>query len=277
VKTMREDPMDHREATIRAIWNFEGFPESYDQLVNASQRPAASDVVLQLAEQACLSPDSLVLDAACYDASTSLPLLERFGCQLVGVDVSRHGFEARRRRGLDPRWEHRLANVQGTLENLPLASASCDLVWCRDAISCADGPAVIREVARVAKPGALVLLHTSCSTPLLEPKEREALFWTLGLHPESMDSDAIERAAIGAGLIVSERIRAGSQWLQYRLEANPTASDLVTLARLMQWPERYVAAWGETWYRRILAWHQWPIYQALGKLEGWIWVFENSG
>lgn len=64
----------------------------------------------------------------------------------------------------------------------------------------------------------------------------------------------------------------GSQWLQHRLESAPSAADLLTLARLTQWPERYAAAWGKTWYWRILAWHQWPVYQALGKLEGRLWV-----
>jgi hypothetical protein len=39
----------------------------------------------------------------------------------------------------------------------------------------------------------------------------------------------------------------------------------------------YRAAWGETWYRRILRWHQWPVYQAMGKLQGHVWVFRAGG
>ena len=118
-----------------------------------------------------------------------------------------------------------------------------------------------------------MLLHTTCATALLEASERAALFADLALDPTSMDAGAVEREAARAGLAAQRHVLVGSQWLQHRLERTPTAADLLALARLTQWPERYVAAWGETWYRRILRWHQWPVYQALGKLQGHVWVF----
>ena len=90
-----------------------------------------------------------------------------------------------------------------------------------------------------------------------------------------MEAPGVEREAARAGLGVRQRLRIGSQWLQHRLEADPTPADLLALARLTEWPERYAAAWGETWYRRVLAWHRWPIYQALGKLEGVLWAFQR--
>jgi len=99
------------------------------------------------------------------------------------------------------------------------------------------------------------------------------LFADLAPDPTSMDAAAVEHEALRAGLTVLEHVSVGSQWLQQRREHNPSASDLLALARLTQWPERYVAAWGEAWYRRILGWHRWPIYQGLGKLRGHIWVF----
>ena len=166
----------------------------------------------------------------------------------------------------------RVRFVQGRLEALPVATGVCDLVWCRDALSCAPCGAALGELARVVRPGGTVLLHTSCATPLLEPRERAELFEVLGLDAASMDATAVEREAASAGLEVRQRVRVGSQWLQHRLEADPTPAALLSLARLTEWPERYTAARGETWYRRILAWHQWPIYQALGKLEGRLWV-----
>ena len=91
-----------------------------------------------------------------------------------------------------------------------------------------------------------------------------------------MDAATVERAAARAGLVLQERRRIGSQWLQWlqhRLEAAPTPADLLTLARPTEWPERYAAARGETRYRRIPAWHRWPRYQALGKLEGVLRAF----
>jgi SAM-dependent methyltransferase len=261
-----------RAATAAAIWTFAGFPAEYGALIGTSQHPLSGEVLLDLAAAAGLSAGSLVLDAACYDASASLPLAERFGCRLLGIDLARHGFEARRRAVPDAALGGRARFVQGRLEALPVATGACDLVWCRDALSCAPCGAALGELARVVRPGGTVLLHTSCATPLLEARERAELFAVLGLDAGSMDAPTIERAAAGAGLEVRQRVRVGSQWLQHRLEADPTPAAVLSLARLTEWPERYTAAWGEAWYRRILAWHRWPIYQALGKLEGRLWV-----
>lgn len=262
-----------REATIKELWTFAGFPPGAEALLGVSQHPLAREAMLDLAGQAGVTEHSLVLAAACYDASASLPLVERFECRLLGVDLTRHGFDARRRASADPTLDGRVRYVQGRLEALPVATGACDLVWCRDALSCADAGSALRELTRVARPGGVVLLYTSCATPLLEPRERAELFTVLGLEPGSMDVATIEREAARAGLEVRERLRIGSQWLQHRLEAAPGSADLLTVARLTEWPERYAAAWGEPWYRRLLAWHQWPIYQALGKLEGVLWVF----
>jgi ubiquinone/menaquinone biosynthesis C-methylase UbiE len=265
-----------REATIKQIWTFAGFPQSYEALLRESRHPLAPDVMLELAAQVGLTERSVVLDAACYNASRTVPLVQQFGCRLLGVDLGSSGPLAGRRAARESGIGGRVSFVQGRLETLPAATAAYDLVWCRDAISCADCSAAVGELARVAKPGGTVLLYTSCATPLLEPHERAVLFADLGLDPGAMDAATIEREAARAGLEVRQRVTVGSQWLQYRLETDPTAFDLLSLARLAEWPEPYIAAWGETWYRRILAWHRWPVYQAFGKLEGRIWAFRRT-
>jgi SAM-dependent methyltransferase len=229
--------------------------------------------MLDIAATVGLTNHSVVLDAACYNACTSVPLVQRFGCWLLGVDLGRAGPLAGRKAADEAGAGDRVFFAQGRLEALPATTAAYDLVWCRDAISCADCRATMSELARVTKPGGTVLLYTSCATARLETKERDALFTALGIDPGGMDAATIEREAARAGLEVQQRVTVGSQWLQHRLETDPTAFDLLSLARLTEWPERYIAAWGETWYQRILGWHQWPIYQALGKLEGRIWVF----
>jgi SAM-dependent methyltransferase len=266
-----------REEASRAIWEFEGFPAGYGRLLGESRNPVGPELLLDLAGPAGLSERSLVVDAACYDASTSLPLVERFGCRLIGVDISARGVETRRAAVDDWRTGGCFSFVQGRLEALPLVGGCADLVWCRDALSVADCTAALGELARITRPDGTVLLHTSCATPLLEPDEREALFTDLALAPTSMEPAAVEREAARAGLLLQEHVLVGNQWLQHRLERNPTPDELLKLARLIQWPERYAAVWGEAWYRRILRWHQWPVYQALGKLQGHVWVFRAGG
>lgn len=263
-----------RARTSRAIWTFDGFPPAYEALLNESQHPVpGDDLLMELSAEAGISERSLALDVACYDASASIPLVERFGCWLIGVDPSRHGFDARRTASGDVDAGGRLALVQGAGEAIPLAAASCDLVWCRDALSCMDCRAALRELARVTRPGGTVLVYTACATPLLEPRERETLYTVLAVHPASMDSATIEREASAAGLEVRRHVKTGNAWLQHRLESAESAFDVLSLARLTQQPEQYIAVWGAAWYRRILAWHQWPVYHALGKLETHLWAF----
>jgi hypothetical protein len=143
-----------REATVEERWTFAGFRSGYGALLGASQQPLGPDSMLDLAGQAGLTELSLVLDAACHDASASLPLVGRFGCRLLGVDLARHGFAARRRTADGPALGGRLRYVQGRLEALPVATGACDLVWCRDALSCAPCRVALGELARVAAPGA---------------------------------------------------------------------------------------------------------------------------
>jgi Methyltransferase domain len=47
-----------------------------------------------------------------------------------------------------------IAMVQADLEALPVTDGACDLVWCRDVLSCVgDAGRMLRECARVLRPG----------------------------------------------------------------------------------------------------------------------------
>jgi SAM-dependent methyltransferase len=49
--------------------------------------------------------------------------------------------------------------VQGDLEALPVAGGVCDLVWCRDVLSCVgDVGRMLGECARVLRPGGLLVV-----------------------------------------------------------------------------------------------------------------------
>lgn len=264
--------------TSKAIWTFDGFdPSSYDEVLSRSMKPLSSNAVIeQFLSGVPLDAGSRIVDAACYDASRSLPLSDRVGCRLVGVDISPHGADARRSSVSDFTNAGRLLFVQGRIEALPLADAVADLTWCTDAISCADCSSVTRELARVTRRGGWVILQATSATGQLCPEERAWLFRVLGLAEESMDRNSIELACADAGLEIQERVRLGNQSLQSRLECPGSGpSELLTVARLTEYFERYIARWGELWYQRVLAWESWALYHALGKLEDHIWLFHR--
>ncbi len=259
--------------TAEQIWSFDGFPTSYEVLLAASQNPLPSSVLCEMADSLPLNPASIVVDVACGDASQSAPVAERFGCRLVGVDLSAHG--PLHRRESDAATE--VTFVRGRMQAIPLGDGIADLTWCRDALSCAPASETVPELARITRPGGSMLVHTTCATPRLEPCERRRLFDVLGLSADSMDEGTVARLYADSGLAVTRHVRLGNQSLQHRLEADPASSGVLGVARLVECPERFIAEWGIDWYERILALESWSLYLALGKLEDHIWQLRRPG
>lgn len=105
-------------------------------------------------------------------------------------------------------------------EALPLRSGSCDLVFSVNAIDhCADPGAVVRECARVARPGGLVAISVYA-----HPRVRailrhllEALGSTDDPHPHSFTPDTLPRLMEGCGLEIVEVIELGAVSFRTRL------------------------------------------------------------
>jgi SAM-dependent methyltransferase len=194
---------------------------------------------------------------------------------LIGVDVAAHGPLHYWDTG-DAQDVVRVEFLRGRMQAIPLADGIADLTWCRDALSCAPAVKVVPELARITRPGGDLLIHTTCATSRLEPGERRWLFDVLGLAADSMDRDIVESLFAAHGLDVTEHVRLGNQSLQHRLEADPASSGVLGVARMIQDPDRFIAAWGAAWYERIRAFETWPIYLALGKLEDHIWQLHRQ-
>jgi SAM-dependent methyltransferase len=78
--------------------------------------------------------------------------------RIHGVDRDPHWVEQARARAIARGLGHRCSYEASTAERLPFGDASFDLVTCQTLlIHVADPATVIREMARVARPGALIL------------------------------------------------------------------------------------------------------------------------
>ncbi|MHB8367939.1 MAG: methyltransferase domain-containing protein, partial [Acidithiobacillus sp.] len=78
--------------------------------------------------------------------------------RLLALDLASNMLQqARRRKG----WRQRQYFCQGDAENLPLATASIDLLYANMSIQwCNDLDQVLREFARVLRPGGLLMFST---------------------------------------------------------------------------------------------------------------------
>jgi SAM-dependent methyltransferase len=163
----------------------------------------------------------------------------------------------------------RVGMVQGDLEALPLVDGGCDLVWCRDVLSCAqDCRRVLAECARVLRPGGGMVLYAVFATGRLGPDDRGLLVEGLENSPASMDQATVEAAVAAAGFQVVRRERVASEWLEHRLEQDPgeLTQDLLEVARLTRDREHLEAVLGPVWYRRALGFAAWRVQIVLGGL-----------
>lgn len=106
-------------------------------------------------------PGATVLDAGCGVGRHVRYLLERVGREgrVVGLDRSPGNLQIART-GY-PATDTTVSWIQGDLSRMPFENRSFDLVWCSDTLwpgFVSDPVAVVKELARVTKPGGFVAL-----------------------------------------------------------------------------------------------------------------------
>jgi ubiquinone/menaquinone biosynthesis C-methylase UbiE len=251
-------------------------PETWDvyELLDRSLEPAGPDAMLALATER-LTPESVVLDVGCRDASHLIELVQRSGATGVGIDpigrLVERAHDAVAAAGLTAR----IRIVEGTMQALPFRDAAFDLVWCRDVIELVeDLGAGIKEIARVLRPGGHLIVFTVFATDRLEPQERELLLGqNLAAVAENLVRKNVEAAFSAAGLVVVVDDEIGTDWREYAEErTQPVSRDLLRLARLRRRRDSIVEHAGAEIYGHIESNLHWSVYQFLGKLLPAVYV-----
>ncbi|MBI5947593.1 MAG: methyltransferase domain-containing protein [Chloroflexi bacterium] len=126
--------------------------------VGAHLHPGSESATVALADRAAahgFAAGGRVLEMASALGAPARFLARRFAATVVCVDMDRRMHAAavvgHRSEGLGLRCQP----VLGRTERLPLAGGSMDAAWSQDALCHMDKPAVVAEVARVLKPGAI--------------------------------------------------------------------------------------------------------------------------
>jgi SAM-dependent methyltransferase len=258
-----------REAMI-TLFAGRGWSSEAQALIDASLAPRSPDLLVDVAGALGLRAGQLALDLGCRDGHYAIELARRFRCRVIGVDLVAawlaQGLVSAAEAGLGGM----IAMVQGDAEALPVADASCDLVWCRDVLSCVgDCGRALAECARVLRPGGGMMLYAAFTTSRLEPREHAHLVTSLEQSAASMDQPTVEAAIAAAGLQVLRRDQIGSEFFEWRLEHDSAhlTADLLRIARMTRMRDRFEANLGPPWYERTLAFAQWGLYIVLGKLK----------
>ena len=261
------DPAARRALT--ELYAGQGWPAQGDELLQRSLGPRAPDLLLEAPGWLGLAAGQLVLDAGCRDATHPIALARRYGCRVLGVDLVPAWLPKGMAEAASAGLGAQVALVQGDLEALPIADGTCDLVWCRDVLSCVgDAAKMLRECARVLRPGGGMVLYAVFTTDRLAPGDRSLLVEGLGNSPASMHQPTVEAAVAAAGFEIARRERIGSEWSEYQLEHDPgyLIQDLLEIARLTRNRDQAEAVLGPIWYERALAFASWRLQIVLGRL-----------
>jgi SAM-dependent methyltransferase len=261
------DPAARQHLT--ELYADQGWPAEGEELLHRSLDPRGPELLLEAPGWLGLADGQLVLDAGCRDATYGLALADRYGCRVLGVDLVAAWLPRGQAEVAAAGLEGQVALVQGDLEALPVADGACDLVWCRDVLSCiGDAGRMLRECARVLRPGGGMVLYAVFTTDQLPPGDRALLVEGLGNTAASMDQPTVEAAIAAAGFRVVRRERIASEWSEHLLEYDPAylTQDLLEIARLTRDRDRAEAVLGPLWYRRALGFSSWRLQIVLGRL-----------
>lgn len=141
-----------------ALELFEELPARYDELgaaLSFFQDPRWRRAAV---EAVAAGPEDRVLDVACGTGLVARALVDRWGCEVVGLDQSASMLSrARAMLAAEPRLAARISLVEGEAESLPFADREFDHLAFTYLLRYVDDPAAtLRELARVVKPGGRV-------------------------------------------------------------------------------------------------------------------------
>ena len=141
-----------------ALELFEELPARYDELgaaLSFYQDPRWRRAAV---EAVAANREDRVLDVACGTGLVARALVDRWGCDVVGLDQSASMLgRAREKLAADPRLAARVTLVEGEAEHLPFADREFDHLTFTYLLRYVDDPAAtLSELARVVKPGGRV-------------------------------------------------------------------------------------------------------------------------
>lgn len=169
VETAQEYYNSHDAHTFYAtIWGGEDlhigtFRRPEDTIYDASRRSV--DGIASLSYNINNKPNCRVLDLGSGIGGTARHLANRYGCYVVGLNLSEVENERHRRKNREQGFDNMIEVFDGNFEEVPFEDESFDVVWSEDAIlHSADRRKVLQEAHRVLKKGGEMVFSDPLQT-----------------------------------------------------------------------------------------------------------------
>ena len=135
--------------------SFECAAASYDEAAVLAREVGSR--LLERLDLIRMTPD-IILDVGCGTGITTIELLKRYRkARVLGLDLALKMLSITYQRAS---WRRKPHCICGDAAALPLASASCDMIFSNLAILWCDLDSVLQEFQRVLKPGGVLLFST---------------------------------------------------------------------------------------------------------------------
>lgn len=131
----------------------------FDQLLGETLRPGGLELTERLARLAGIGENHTVLDIACGKGTTAFLLARKYGCRIIGIDLSDKMISACRRKADEAKEADRVSFLVSDAENLPFRSGAFDAVISECSFSLLpDKETAARDIKRVLKPGGKLVM-----------------------------------------------------------------------------------------------------------------------
>lgn len=225
-----------------------------------------------------IGPAHTLVDVGAGTARIAVKLATTLGCRVVAVDPLPEHIELARTRVRDEGLADAVTPVLGSIERIPVATASADFVWCHDMLNHVDDlDRAASECARILRPGGLLLDYSILATARLQPGEIADFAVPLGINPETLSEARITGAFTAAGLRLREHGRTNDEASPfYEAIDEHGGRDAMRLARILRARTRTIARLGAEDYARLVGYYLWNLNLLIDKLTYGVWIFERD-
>lgn len=253
----------------------------YDE-AGISCNPLPRSFILDLAARHGVKEGVLVLDIGCANGGLSRELIAKTDCRIEGVELLpllvEMGNTQNKELGLDNKFKIQL----GSMSDIPFEDNHFDFVFCSDVIGLVeDLNLAFKECVRVLKPNGKMLVYaTSFKTSRISEEEANFLGKTLGGDRGKLLTVNEIEVMIGKFFKIEEKSDIGSQFGQYAIEQqadkSEAAGNMLKIARLQTWADKYIEKYGKKTYQIVLAEAMWSPFILLGKLKPTVFIVQKT-
>jgi arsenite methyltransferase len=209
-----------------------------------SLHPGGLELTEELAQLCGVRRGSDVLELACGTGESACFLAERHGARVIGVDRSPRMIQRAKQkaqaRGVDVTFR------EADAHDLPFPDAAFDAAMCECTLCISKKEQVIREMARVVRPGGCVGMHDLCWREDTPDDLKLTLAEIEGERPETLEE--WQRLFVKAGL---KEIRAVDKFSLIHRWMKELRKDVGLVGHVvLAW--KIVRRWGVRGLRRIL-------------------------